>query len=144
MVGWHHWLNGHEFEQAPGECRTRKSGVLQSMRFQSQTTEQLNNSQDTEESRHKGPSYYFYAIIFFKIFSWAQIVHWQCASCWGYDEWSQVIPALWSLQSRLLQPLLCAQVGLAGVDIRDWALLQASACRGLFGALLCKLLHHLK
>ena len=18
MVGWHHWLNGHEFEQAPG------------------------------------------------------------------------------------------------------------------------------
>ena len=20
MVGWHHWLNGHEFEQAPGIC----------------------------------------------------------------------------------------------------------------------------
>ena len=20
MVVWHHWLNGHEFEQAPGEC----------------------------------------------------------------------------------------------------------------------------
>ena len=20
MVGWHHWLNGHEFEQAPGRC----------------------------------------------------------------------------------------------------------------------------
>ena len=20
MVGWHHWLNGHEFEQAPGVC----------------------------------------------------------------------------------------------------------------------------
>ena len=20
MVGWHHWLNGHEFEQAPGAC----------------------------------------------------------------------------------------------------------------------------
>ena len=20
MVGWHHWLNGHEFEQAPGFC----------------------------------------------------------------------------------------------------------------------------
>ena len=19
MVGWHHWLNGHEFEQAPGD-----------------------------------------------------------------------------------------------------------------------------
>ena len=20
MIGWHHWLNGHEFEQAPGVC----------------------------------------------------------------------------------------------------------------------------
>ena len=20
MVGWHHWLNGHEFEQIPGDC----------------------------------------------------------------------------------------------------------------------------
>ena len=20
VVGWHHWLNGHEFEQAPGAC----------------------------------------------------------------------------------------------------------------------------
>jgi len=20
MVGWHHWLNGHEFDQAPGVC----------------------------------------------------------------------------------------------------------------------------
>ena len=20
LVGWHHWLNGHEFEQAPGGC----------------------------------------------------------------------------------------------------------------------------
>ena len=19
MVGWHHWLNGHEFEQTPGD-----------------------------------------------------------------------------------------------------------------------------
>ena len=19
MVGWHHWLNGHEFEQVPGD-----------------------------------------------------------------------------------------------------------------------------
>ena len=29
MVGWHHGLNGHEFEQAPGW--TGKPGVLQSM-----------------------------------------------------------------------------------------------------------------
>ena len=32
IVGWHHWLNGHEFEQALGEMvKTRKSDVLQSM-----------------------------------------------------------------------------------------------------------------
>ena len=37
MVGWHHQLNGHEFEQSPGDSaipRTRKPGVLQSMGLQ--------------------------------------------------------------------------------------------------------------
>ena len=29
MVGWHHQLNGHEFEETPE--RTGKPGVLQSM-----------------------------------------------------------------------------------------------------------------
>ena len=32
MVGWHHRLSGHEFEQAPGDAQT--SGVLQPMRSQ--------------------------------------------------------------------------------------------------------------
>ena len=27
MVGWHHWLNGHEFEQAPGDCEGQGSMV---------------------------------------------------------------------------------------------------------------------
>ena len=33
MVGWHHWHNGHEFEQALGDCDgwTGKPGMLQSM-----------------------------------------------------------------------------------------------------------------
>ena len=32
MVGWHHWLDGYEFEQAPGVWWwTGKAGVLQSM-----------------------------------------------------------------------------------------------------------------
>ena len=31
MVGWHHQLSGHEFEQAPGDAQT---GVLQPMRSQ--------------------------------------------------------------------------------------------------------------
>ena len=35
MVGWHHRLDGHEFEQALGW--TGRPGVLQSMASQSQT-----------------------------------------------------------------------------------------------------------
>ena len=34
MVGWHHWLNGHEFEQTPGG----KPGVLQSTGLQTAKT----------------------------------------------------------------------------------------------------------
>ena len=35
MVGWHHWLNEHEFEQASRKwCRTGKPGMLQSMGLQ--------------------------------------------------------------------------------------------------------------
>ena len=30
MVGWHHWFNGHESEQAPGDGEG-KPGMLQSM-----------------------------------------------------------------------------------------------------------------
>ena len=45
MVGWHHWLSGHEFEQAPGD--SEGEGVLQSMGPQrvghNLTTEQQQN-----------------------------------------------------------------------------------------------------
>ena len=34
MAGWHHRLNGHEFEQAPGDGKGQKHGVLQSMESQ--------------------------------------------------------------------------------------------------------------
>ena len=38
MVGWHHWLDGHEFEQAPGVGDGQGSpGALQSMGSQSPT-----------------------------------------------------------------------------------------------------------
>ena len=33
-VGWHHQLNGHEFEQTPGDSETGKPGMLQSMELQ--------------------------------------------------------------------------------------------------------------
>ena len=34
MVGWHHQLNGHEFEQTQGDRRTGEPGMLQSMELQ--------------------------------------------------------------------------------------------------------------
>ena len=42
MVGWHHWLNGHECEQAL--WRTGKSGVLQSVG----QTQLSNNNKKTD------------------------------------------------------------------------------------------------
>ena len=31
MVGWHHRLDGHEFEQAPGDGKGQGNGMLQSV-----------------------------------------------------------------------------------------------------------------
>ena len=49
MVGWHHRLNGHEFEQTGRWWRTAKPGVLQSMVLKrvehDLTTEQQNEGQ---------------------------------------------------------------------------------------------------
>ena len=48
MVGWHHQLNGYEFEQTQADSEGQgKPGVLQSMGSQSQTqpTERLNSEQ---------------------------------------------------------------------------------------------------
>ena len=43
MVGWHHWIDGHEFEQVLGVGDgTGKPGVLQSMGSQKDATQQLN------------------------------------------------------------------------------------------------------
>ena len=47
MAGWHHGLNGQEFQQSlgDGEGRTGKHDVLQSMGLQRvDPTERLNNS----------------------------------------------------------------------------------------------------
>ena len=45
MVGWHHQLNGHEFEQVPGDSEGQGSLVrcYSWGHKQSDTTEQLNN-----------------------------------------------------------------------------------------------------
>ena len=46
MVAWHHWLNGHEFEQAPGDGKGQGNLVCCSLwgHKESDTTEQLNNN----------------------------------------------------------------------------------------------------
>ena len=46
MVGWHNQLNGHEFEQAPGDGEGQGSLVCCSPwgRKELDTTERLNNS----------------------------------------------------------------------------------------------------
>ena len=45
MIGWHHQLDGHEFEQAPGVGDRQESLVCYSQSWggkESDTTEQLN------------------------------------------------------------------------------------------------------
>ena len=46
MVGWHHRLNGHEFEQAPGDGEGQRSLACCSPwgHKESDTTERLNNN----------------------------------------------------------------------------------------------------
>ena len=48
MVGWHHKLNGHELEQAPGDGEGQGSRVCCSPQShkESNTTEQLNNTKN--------------------------------------------------------------------------------------------------
>ena len=46
MVGWHHQLNGHEFEQAPGDSERQRSLACYNPwgHKKSNTNEQLNNN----------------------------------------------------------------------------------------------------
>ena len=48
MVGWHHRLNGHGFEQAPGDGEGQESHVCCSPwgLKESDTTERLNNNKE--------------------------------------------------------------------------------------------------
>ena len=50
MVGWHHQLNGHEFEQTPGDSEGQGSPGAAVYGFaESDMTERLNNnSKETE------------------------------------------------------------------------------------------------
>ena len=60
MVGWHHWTDGHELEQAPGDGEGQ-GNLERCSRWghkESDTTEQLNNK-NKRSSRHQwGPNRY--------------------------------------------------------------------------------------
>ena len=53
MVGWHHWLDGHEFEQAPGvgDGQGSLACCCPWGHKESDTTEQLNNSNNSKGGR---------------------------------------------------------------------------------------------
>ena len=51
MIGWHHLLNGHEFEQALGDGEGQGSLACYSPWGRKQLTEQLNNKK-TECKQH--------------------------------------------------------------------------------------------
>ena len=55
MVGWHHRLNGHEFEQAQGDSEGQGSLTYCSPwgHKESDKTEQLNNKRQTQISGRK-------------------------------------------------------------------------------------------
>ena len=56
MVGWHHWLNGHESEQAPGDGEGQGSLACCSPWGCKElaTTERLNNNEQTTEKQQRG------------------------------------------------------------------------------------------
>ena len=56
MVGWHHRLNGHEFEQIQGDSRGQGSLACCSPRGhkKSDTTEQLNNNNIRRQASDSG------------------------------------------------------------------------------------------
>ena len=61
MVGWHHQLNGHEFEQTPGDGEGQGSLVCCSPwgHKELDTTEQLKNNNKVEKDRAKLVSWVF-------------------------------------------------------------------------------------
>ena len=53
MVGWHHWLNGHEFEQTPGVWSEGQGSLMCCSTWggQRDTTERLNNNNNNNNNK---------------------------------------------------------------------------------------------
>ena len=69
MVGWHHWLNGHESEQTPGDTEGQGSlaGCSSWGRKESDTTEWLNNNHLTHSFLMSSKSEYRTTCLIFKL-----------------------------------------------------------------------------
>ena len=91
MVGWHHWLNGHEFEQALGDCEGQGNlGSCSSWGCkESDTTEQLNTTTVAHQCFCHG------------IFQ-ARILEWVAISFSRGSSWSRDLTHVSSLAGRLL------------------------------------------
>ena len=99
MFGWHHWLNGHEFEQTPGDGKGQESLACCSPRAHKQldTTEWLNNNKKWNQmTLWCKPSF-----TFCRVCEAHPAVTYQLSSlyCWGQmptiGTWHIVYPFYW-------------------------------------------------
>ena len=85
MVGWHHWLNGYEFELTPGD-RERQGSLVCCRpwnRKELKTTEQLNNNNHTQQSS--------FLVSFEHPLTPPTLQYWHLiGQCWMNSSWDQL------------------------------------------------------
>ena len=83
MVGWHHWLNGHEFKQAPGDGEGQGSLACCSSWGckESDTTERLNSNKLLENLQSSFFKEALHLHIFPQADSLSFLTFWQTYSC---------------------------------------------------------------
>ena len=65
MVGWHHWLSGHEFEQTPGAWCATVHGVAKSqIRLSNWTMNNSNRKQIVGENKEQREDFYFIEFLY--------------------------------------------------------------------------------
>ena len=114
MVGWHHWPNGHEFEQTSGDSEGQRSlGCCSPWgRKESDMTEWLNNSNRLVLIYGVPATICFYHLKVIYIYLWHSIVMYRCES-WNHKEgWA---PKNWRFQTVVLEktlesPLDCKEI----------------------------------
>ena len=112
VVGWHHRLNGHEFEQTSGDGEGQGSLACCSPwgRKESDRTEQLSNSKADqlvgERDGRESPNSGTFVVLFT-----SHLSCWRGAGAAGCE---QELPLSWRLQGesvwRVTKPLFCSDV----------------------------------